>query len=112
VRIARVNVQAANPWSEATAHVIAHERGAMRKHVENAVRDLRRELLREIEQLAAEVKRLKARQERPSRAKGEFKFAGETGAGAGAGAGAEVEARAESFAVPRFLPLLRKTTIN
>jgi hypothetical protein len=71
----------------------------------NAVRDLRRELLREIEQLTAKVKKLEARQGRQSsRESGEFKFAHERD---------DVEATAESVDLPKFLPpVLHKTTIN
>jgi hypothetical protein len=73
--------------------------------VEDAVRDLRRELLREVEQLAARLKKLEARQERQSREKGDFKFAGERDA---------TEAGAEPLELPRFLPppVLRKVTVN
>jgi hypothetical protein len=86
---------------EAVAAVIGMKENEMRNHVEDAVRDLRRELLREVEQLAAKVKRLEARH---SREKGEFKFAHER----------DEEAETGPVELPKFLPapVLRKTTIN
>jgi hypothetical protein len=67
----------------------------MHGRIEDAVRDLRRELLRELEQLTTRIKKLESRQERQRSEKGEFKFAGERDA---------AEAGAEPLEVPRFLP--------
>jgi hypothetical protein len=85
---------------EAVAAVIGMKENEMRGHVEDAVRDLRRELLREVEQMMARIKKLEARQ---SREKGEFKFAGERD---------DVDMAAEPLSVPRFLPVVRKVTVN